>query len=328
MRLEKLYGTPVLLSGMGALVLLSSEIEMINCHINQTFQNLMRLHENTPHCVTAFLAGTLPGTALVHLRYLSNFGMVARNPGSILFNLGLEIFSTSKGSSRSWFSKIRNICLLYQLPHPLQLMRAPLKKETYKALVKKKVVSYWEMKYRNEADVLPSLMFFNPRYMSLTSPHPLWVSAGSSPYEVSKATIQARMLSGRYRTELLCSHWSGNPHGWCTTPDCQGLEVSEDIQHILLSCPSLEPTCENLLIFTKSYCLTYPVLNPILSIYCSPSHPQFCQFLLDCSCMPVIITFTQEHGIDALHHLLYICRTWCYCLHRDRARLLGRWTRP
>ena len=61
---------------------------------------------------------------------------------------------------------------------------------------------------RNEAALLPSLAHFKPEYMSLSSPHPLWLSAGTSPYEVIKATVQATMLYGRFRTEKLCRHWS------------------------------------------------------------------------------------------------------------------------
>ena len=85
------------------------------------YMNYWRFFDKTPHSVTAFLAGRLPGTALVHLRLLSNFGMIARNPSSILHKLGLEFFS-HKLASKSWFSQIRDICLLYQLPHPLSFM--------------------------------------------------------------------------------------------------------------------------------------------------------------------------------------------------------------
>ena len=68
LRIQKVYGSPVLLSGFGSLVLSKEEMKMIDNHLNTTLQNMIRLHERTPHCVTAFLAGCLPGTALLHLR--------------------------------------------------------------------------------------------------------------------------------------------------------------------------------------------------------------------------------------------------------------------
>ena len=162
--------------------------------------------------------------------------------------------------------------------------------------------------------------------MTLSSPHPLWSAASSSPYEVSKAIVQAKMLSGRYRTELLCSHWSKtNKQGWCQTPDCQGAQVPEDLEHILAFCPSLEPTRKNLEYFTMKYVELNPVLAPILSTHTNTRHPDFFQFLLDCTCIPEVITISQLYGITVLYKLLYVGRTWCYSLHRDRARLLNRW---
>ena len=82
-------------------------------------------------------------------------------------------------------------------------------------MIKKKILDYWEKKLRSDALNLPSLKYFHPHYYSLSSPHPLWTTAGSSPYEVKKAVVQARMLSGRYRTEMLRRHWSENKEGHC-----------------------------------------------------------------------------------------------------------------
>ena len=161
--------------------------------------------------------------------------------------------------------------------------------------------------------------------MSLTSPHPVWLSASNSSYEVSKATVQAQMLSGRYRTELLRSHWSDNPNGWCLTPECVGSQTTEDLEHILASCPSLSHHRGNLQIFTTKFAKNNPLVQTILSTYCNPDHPLFCQFLLDCSCLPEVQSIVITNGSLCLDMLLYVGRTWCYTLHRERARLLNKW---
>ena len=75
-------------------------------------------------------------------------------------------------------------------------MQNPQSKEAYKTMMKKQVLSYWESKLRLDAESLPSLKNFKPNYMSLAKPHLIFTSAGLSPYEVRKASIQARMLSG------------------------------------------------------------------------------------------------------------------------------------
>ena len=117
-----------------------SEIDMIDNHQKLTVENLLKLHAKTPQCVSSFLAGSLPGTALVHLIILFNFCMTARMPKGILHQQALKYFSSHKPSSRSWFSQVRDICLLYQLPHPLVIMKSEQSKDSLKTQVKRAVL--------------------------------------------------------------------------------------------------------------------------------------------------------------------------------------------
>ena len=135
------------------------------------------------------------------------------------------------------------------------------------------------------------------------------------------------MLSGRYRTERLCRFWSNNPSGYCLAPACAGLAISEDIEHILLNCSSLSPVRQRLVNFTIEYTRSVPVLSQMILDLTNPNTPLFLQFLLDCSSIPVVISAVQLLGHEVLHHLFKISRTWCYSLHRERLRLLGRWRR-
>ena len=323
---DKLYGQPVLFSGLASLVLSKSEADLIDQHQKTKVENLLRLPEGTPRAVTSFLSGSLPGKAQLHLRQFSLFGMVTRLPGNILHQHAWNSLVTSKVSHQSWFTLIRELCLCYDLPHPLTFLENPLSKASFKALVKKKITSYWEIKLRSEAAVLPSLEYFNPLFMSLTKPHPLLLTAASSPYEVIKATVQAKMLSGRYRTERLCRHWSLNAKGVCLISTCVASEVSEDLEHILSKCPALEKTRSSLANFTNQACSKLPQeVSSILQHFCQPSHPLFIQFILDCSQFPVVISGVQNHGEDVLAKIFHVTRTWCYSLHRERLKLLRRW---
>ena len=326
--IEKMYATSVLLSGLGALVLKKVEIDFIDQHLNKTLENLMRLHSLTPRCVTAFLAGSLPGSALLHLRQFSLFGMITRLPENILFKHALNVLTCSKSSSNSWFVQVRNLFLQYNLPHPLNFLENPLSKTAFKSTVKKHVISYWECQLRAEASARSSLIFFHPEYLSLVRPHPIWLTAGSSPYQVNMATIQAKMLSGRYRTETTTSYWSKNPNGYCLLPSCIGRNTQEDLIHMLTCCGSLDQARSSLMAFTttRTQATSSPILKTIVDQYCLPSHPQFSQFLIDCSCLSPVIAATQLYGQDVLQHLFKITRTWCYVLHRERLKILGRWS--
>ena len=65
---KKLYGTPVLLSGIASLVLTKWEINIIDQHLKQTLRNLLKLYSDTPQAFIYFMAGSLPGEALLHQR--------------------------------------------------------------------------------------------------------------------------------------------------------------------------------------------------------------------------------------------------------------------
>ena len=65
------------------------------------------------------------------------------------------------------------------------------------------------------------------------------------------------MLSWRYRTKALCSHWSKNKGGVCLLSDsCSN--IWDDINHILTSCPALENTRKNLTMYTENYVKKLP----------------------------------------------------------------------
>ena len=297
---------------------------MIDQHHKETLRCLLRLHQNTPRSVIYFLAGCLPGSALLHLRQLSIFGMITRLPGSILHQHATSIFSFSTISKKSWFLQIRKWCLLYDLPHPQILLSAPpLTKETFKTTVRKKVIGYWENLLRDEAAPKPSLLSFRPCFMSLVSTHPIFTTAGSSPPKVAMATVQAVMLSGRYRTEALCSHWSKNKQGVCLLSDsCSTTE--DDINHILTRCPALDETREDLTKYTENYLKKLPLqVQVLLNKLCSSSNPSFCDFLLDASSQPEVISAVQVHGPLLLHHTFCVTRTWIFVIHRERLKKLG-----
>ena len=238
MRVEQLYGIPVLLSGTASLVLKQSELNILNIHLKKKLENLQKLHQKTPDPVVYFLAGSLPASAILHLCQFSIFSMITRLPNNILNRIAKYILTTSRDSSNSWFIQVRNLCQQYNLTHPLSLLNSPMSKHSAKRLFKTKVVDYWQTKLRNEASCLDSLIYFKPQFMSLLTPHPLWSTCGSNSYEVCKAIIQAKMLSGRYRTDQLLRHFTDNDGSCVICSD----QVPGNIQHLLLICPALTDT--------------------------------------------------------------------------------------
>ena len=213
----------------------------------------------------------------------------------------------------------------YQLPHPLLLLNDPPDKASFKKLLKSKILDHWEKRLRLEATLLPSLIYFDPRYMSLSVPHRVWTTAGGNPHEVAKARIQLLFLASQYPCGKLTRHWSKEDSlGLCSYEPCHTQMLVESPEHILLACPAYRKTRVNLI----SSCLkvTNPVSHSlVLGFILSNSTQSIMQFLLDSSCIPQVIKMAQLYGDTIYNDLFYLGRTWCFAIHRERLKRLCRW---
>lgn len=211
------FALPVLLSGIAPLTLASSEMDVLDKHFKGILKSLMKLPDKSPDPVIYFLAGTVPIKAHIHRRQLSLFGMITRLPTNILHATASTILTSDPDTSKSWFvTNIRRLCIQYSLPSPLQLLQNPPSKNIFKKLIKSKILDYWETHLRAEAAPKPSLLFFKPSFMSLSTPHPMFTTCGSNPFETNKSTCQSALISGRFKTDLLSRHWvKDNPEGYC-----------------------------------------------------------------------------------------------------------------
>ena len=94
LHVDQVYGIPVLLSGLGPLVLSKPELSLITKHHRDIISNIQRLLPCTPRSVVYFLAGSLPGEALLHLRQLSIFGMICRLKDSVSYKVAMDLLSS------------------------------------------------------------------------------------------------------------------------------------------------------------------------------------------------------------------------------------------
>ena len=257
---------------------------------------------------------------MLHLRQLSLFSTNSRLPDNILNRIARHALTTFKDSSKSWFIEVRKLCQQYDLPDPLILLDCPQSKETSKSLFKKHILEYWQSKLRSDASPLSSLKYFKPEFMSLQKTHPIWSTCGSNSYEVCKAIIQARMLSGRYRTDQFLRHFTEND-GSCTL--CNTNDFGS-IEHLLILCPALTDTRNGLLKkLNESPTLTQTTKTIIVQSFHSVDSST--QMMLDPSTTPEVISATQLEGPSILEEVFRFSRSWCYSLHKTRLKLLGRW---
>ena len=285
------------------------------------------MKQDAPEPVVYFLGGSLPFKALLHLRQLSLLSMIARlGPHHILHQYGSYVLSAANPPSSSWFVQLKSICSQYSLPDPLSVLSSPSSKSSFKNTARSHVTDFWEAKLRDKASSLDSLCFFKANFYSLNKPHPIWRTAGGNPFEVQKACVQAKMISGRYRTCLLSRHWSGDSSGNCSLPTCRLSPTPGSLSHILIDCPDLSPSRMRVFSLWAKYLQDKPTLLPLVRKYLSESDPTlYIQFLLDCSVLPDVIRETQLHGQSVLDSLFYLTRTLCFSIHKARFKLLGKW---
>ena len=322
LRADKIFGIPTFFSGLGTLILNRAETDIINQHVKETVQNLLKLHQKTPDPFVFLISGTMPGEAILHMKQLTIFGQVCRLPGNILNTIAKDILNSCSDNDNSWFGQIRTLCYKYALPHPLLLLDQPPNKESFKSTLRQKIADYWQdllrNKVRNDDEEMSSLKYFQPKFMSLLCPHPILTTAGHS-YDTNKMIIQLRMLSGRYRVGALLKHFRSGHTGICEL--CGSEE--EDLSHILEPrCPLLMERRILLLEYARSILQQSSTCSVIFEDILTTDN--FVQFILDCSVLPVVIHAAQ-HDKTVLPLLFKISRTWCYSMHRTRLKLLGRW---
>ena len=295
---------------------------MIDQHYTSTLRNLLKTYRGTPRSFVLFMCGSLPASAVLHLRQLSLFSMICRLPGDPLHCRAVYALTTARPAVKSWFTRIRDICLQYCLPHPLTLLQKPLSKGAFKKLAKSMVINYWEQALRAEASILPSLEYFDPHFQSLISPHPLLTTPGSNPYEVCKSVIQCKMKSGRYKTSLLSRHWSpSNPNGYCSAPLC--IDTPESLEHLLVHRRYYSPTRSILSdLWTRSLS---SVLTPFLIDILQAAPSNLVSFLLDPTGHHHVIHLSQVHGQGIINTVCHLTRSWCYAIHKERQKLFKKW---
>ena len=288
-----------------------------------TLEGLQRLYQCTHEHVIFFLSGYLPFPALLHIRQIGLFAMIARLPDNILHSLAEYSLIHLPDNAKSWFMLIKKLCFQYNLPNPLLLLQNPPEKVNFKKEVKSKVLDYWQRKYREDALKLSSLVYFKPEFMSLSTPHPVWTTCGSSVYEVNKACIQAKFLSGRFRTDKLLSHFSPQNSKFCQLHPDQ--PEAGDLEHHLVLCPVLAERRTLLFQYWNRLSESNTLCSEILTKMQTSTTDILMQFLLDCSVMPDVISLQQEHGDQILRILFKATRTYCYSMYRERLKRLDMW---
>ena len=210
--------------------------------------------------------------------------------------------------------------LVYKIGNPLSFLSNTPTKAVYKKLVKTAIKVHWFNKFKSQICSLKSLRYFKFEFLGFHV-HPIFSTCSASPYETEKATVQARLLSGRYYLERVTRFWTDNEEGLCSLPLCQSPENRHlgDIESFLSSCPSLQSVRDDYSSFLKSFLNCHPHLTELVN-HCITNCPE--QFYLDCSTIPEVIIAKNSLGTIILSQLFKLTRHYCFILHKERQNLL------
>ena len=321
LRVHQIYGLSVLFSGMACLYLSSSEVKIIDLHLQRTVQNIQKLHQGTPRSITFLMAGCLPGEAILHLKQLTLFMMICHLPGDVLHLHGKLVLETGQPPQKSWFNHILKLCEKYCLPHPHLQLEEPPPKSIFKKNVKLAVVQYWEDTLRKEALDLESVRHFDVYAYGLSHPHWIWVSAGNNSFEVRKGCVLARMISGRYRTDYFARHWSSNKQGLCLIPGC--VDKIGDLRHLLIECSALAGTREKIIeLILKKASMLLPLHVFFQSLFQSNTELQY-QFILEPFSFSHVQFLCNLYGNNIFYSICYFVRTYAFLIHTARQKQMN-----
>ena len=321
LKIQQLYGTSVLMSGLASLVLNRKEITLLENHYKSIVESVQKLHRSTPRAVVYLLAGTLPFEGILHSRQLSLFSMICRLKTDPLHKHAQYMLKAANSSSKSWFFQIRDICLLYKLPHPLTLLASDFGKSAFKAMSKKNIRIYWKARLTTDVEEMnsKSLCYFQPSICTVVKPHLLWEFSKHHPFESSKAMVVAKMISGRYRTDSLQRHWSDNCEGYCLAPSCN--KIIGDLVHMMVNCPSISEIRNKMHNIWKQKSASCPPLLLFLENVWNAKPAVFLKFILEPSVFPEVARLCQLFGMKVYSVISYLTRTYAFYLDRFNRQL-------
>ncbi|CAC5369265.1 unnamed protein product [Mytilus coruscus] len=165
------------------------------------------------------LLGALPIEAEMHKRQLS-----------VLYSI--------LASENSFFSRIQEILKYYNLPTVSEFKDQLPSKMQWKKDINRTIASKWSTILQEEMEEKSTLKRCNTQMLKIHEVHPVWRTLLPLTYEVKKANIKARLLTGTYLLQEDIQRFTGNRTEEQNWQLCQ-IE-KEDIVHFILKMHSVK----------------------------------------------------------------------------------------
>ena len=287
-----------------------TNVKKLETSCRKILRQIQSLPDRVATSALHILLGCLPLEAVIDQRRLTSIVSMLQNP--LLLEIMLRQISVKSRSSKSWVITSEKLLRKYKLPSIIEVYEQQTAKERWKIEVKKKIQSYWKEKIEGDASSKTSLKFLNCNFKCQT--HYVWSWSEGNEFEVRKAIIQAKLLTGTYTLQYNRAAFNQTTDRTC--PLCK--VETEDTTHFVSSCTFLEEIRRPLIakLFMKiPLVLQYHPTNitwsdeMLTQLILDPSHPD----VVD------ILPLNSFH----IDEICKISRQLCFTLHKERAEALG-----
>ncbi|CAC5422905.1 unnamed protein product [Mytilus coruscus] len=175
-----------------------ANIEQLEKFHRKNLRHIQSLPERTSNAAVLLLIEALPIEAEIHKRCLSLLLSLLNCGNDKIHQILTRQITTNFDNNKSFFTRIMDILEMYGLPSITQLQKSTPKKEHWKNTIKVKVDKFWYEKTLADVENKSSLTFLNTSNLEPNKPHHVWNVKQLPRFELRKAIIKARVMTGTY----------------------------------------------------------------------------------------------------------------------------------
>jgi hypothetical protein len=204
-------------------------------------KQILSIPTNTADPAVYILAGVIPIESRIHKLALGMYANICRTSNSIEREIAERQLGMKAINDNSWFSKLKQILAIYELPSSHNILDLPPTKNAWKKMVNKAVNEYWIDHIKKMSTYFKSLDYLNASNYSNGKAHAALASVQTSARDIARLPVKLRLMTGTYYLQSNKAAFNQNR----IDPTCLVCQMeSETLEHFLLDCNVLAETRE------------------------------------------------------------------------------------
>jgi hypothetical protein len=241
LHLLQVYVIPILTYGLDILLPSRTELQTLEIFYRKILKRILSIPTNTADPAVYIMAGAIPIESRIHKLALGVYANTCRTTNSIEREIAERQLGMKAINNNSWFSKLKQILAIYELPSSHNILDLPPTKNAWKKMVNKAVNEYWIEHIKKMSTYFKSLYYLNASNYSNGKAHAALVSVQTSARGLARLPVKLRLMTGTYYLQSNKAAFNQNRIG----PTCLVCQMEpETLEHFLLDCNVLAETRE------------------------------------------------------------------------------------